>query len=284
MFPLKRWMLLTTLFMIGYSERTCQAQQLQDAYAIAETQADLPAAWKAAPENLSSRSGNSNNRSFHRWLGHLENPAEPPSPQNTFLSASWVRILVCKSQQEARATLTLWTQGNSSPPISGAYTSKTLGDICFRGTGRLTSASLWFCRDNVACDIHINGPESDIDYPAAVEKIAHAILGRMEAGIALSTDAKGTVLTNAPNPGIRHPNGVAVVLLAEWIGGVEATWKPDWDAGTATVKKGKHTLSLKIGSKEAQLDGKPITLAFPALRHGKEGLWCPTDVLQKLTE
>ncbi len=284
MFRVKHWTVVALLIFLGCSEQACQAQLLHDAYALAETKADLPVDWELKPESIASTRGNSVNQSEHSWMGRRENPLEPPSPHNVILLSARVRIVVCKSPQEARANLRIWTTGNVVDPLPGAYTSKNLGDSCFRSTDSPISASLWFCRANMSCDVHVHGPVGELNYPAVVEKIARAILSRAEASLALEATGEIPILPAGQNLGMRNPRGIPVILADEWMAGTGAAWTPDWKLGAVTIKYGDHTLSLNVGSRDARLDGKPITLAFPALRHGKESIWCPTAVLSKLTD
>lgn len=284
MFRIKYCTLIALAFLLVYSERTCRAQLLHDAYALAETPDDLPADWEALPETIVSTRGNSAKKSEHSWMGRRENPMEPPSPHNIIFVSSSVRVFVCKSQEEARANLRIWTTGNVVDPIPGAYTSKSLGEICFRSRDGPNSANLWFCRANVVCDVHAHGPTGELKYSVVVEKIARAILSRTDASLALEATGEIPFLPSGQNIGIRNPSGVSVILVDEWMAGAQATWKPDWKLGSVTIQHGSHTLTLNVGSQDARLDGKPITLAFPALRHGKESIWCTTAVLSKLTD
>jgi len=129
--------------------------------------------------------------------------------------------------------------------------------------------------------VDVGGPKGELDYPVVAEKIARAMLARAEAALVLAAGAPLTM--NAHDTGVRQARGVSVTLVDEWAASAAATWQADWKAGTATLKRGTHTLQLMVGRREARLDGKPLTLPFPALRHGKDRLWCPTAVLSKMS-
>jgi hypothetical protein len=273
----KCWIFLALVVLLICSERACMAQKVNDAYAIDETPADIPADWEPGPNARENESRNSAAQINHTWVGRRNDPTR----HRVF---STMRIVVNKSEAEARACLKLWTTGNQVDPIPGAYTSKRMGDICFRGTDNPLgdSAVLWFCRANVTCDIYVSGQAGELDHPGVVEKIARTLLSRVDASLTLAATGEIPLLPSGQKIGIRNPRGVPLVLVDEWASGAGATWKPDWNTGSATVKQGSHTLILKVGSPDALLDDKPIKLAFPALRHGKDQIWCPIAVLSQL--
>ena len=263
-------------------------QMLSDAYALAETRADIPANWEPWPQTRNNQRGESARQSDHNWMGRREKATEPVSPQNHILVSARVAVTVCNSPTDARTGVENLLRMVAVPPVRGAYTRAPLGDYCLRGPLDPNGAYLYFCRSNAFFMVDMGGPAGDLNYPVVAEKIARAMLARADAALALAAAGGGpagggpSALT-ARSVGPRQPRGVPVVLVDEWAPGAAATWKADWQAGVATVSRATHTLRLMVGRRDAMLDGKQITLPFPALRQGKDRLWCPTATLSKLT-
>ena len=260
-------------------------QTLSDAYALAETRADLPANWEAWPQTNDNQRGERLNLSDHRWMGRREKETEPVSPQNHILVSARIVVSLCKTPLDARVLVEEWLRPGrvAVPPVRGSYTGAPLGDECLRSEVDPNDAYLRFSCANVFFLVQVGGPTGDLDYAAVTEKIARAMLARADAALALAAGSTAQGLLSTHNVGVRHPRGVSVILVDEWTAGAAATWQADWKAGTATIKLGTHTLRLLVGRRDAHLDGKPITLPFPALRQGKDRLWCPLVVLTKLT-
>ena len=261
-------------------------QTLSDAYALAETHADLPYNWESWPETNDNQRGERPYGSYHEWMGRREIEKEPVSPQNHILVSSRIIVSLCPTPKEARAYIEKLLSPALGPAVSperGSYSGASLGDECFRSAASTNRAFLWFTRANAYFMVDISGPTGDLDYPVVVEKIARAMLARADAALALASSGGPKLLGGAGNVKTRQPQGVPVVLVDEWAASSAATLQADWRSGTATIKRGSHTLRLMIGRRDARLDGQPLTLPFPALRQGKDRLLCSLVVLNKLT-
>ena len=109
-----------------------------------------------------------------------------------------------------------------------------------------------------------------------------ALVERIDAAMALTSSQMTSEAVGPEQLAARSPNGVAVVHVDEFARAVGGKAGFDFLGDTATVKTNGHTLLLHVGRKEAWMDGKPITLPFPAVRHGRNQVWCPLAVLRKL--
>lgn len=276
---------LTLMLLLFIEASPAFSQLLTDAYALAETKTDMPATWE--PWLIyDNRRVESATQSDHHWVGRGERGKKPYEPQKRKCGSGEIMVRICRSATEARSEVEDWLNPArvAVPPVRGSYSGFSLGDECVRSQTNPNSAHLRFCRANVFFVVSVQGHTGCFNYPAVAEKIARAMLARADAALTLAATDSGPMTTSSRNVGTRKPRGVPVMLVDEWTAEAAATWQPDFTSGIAIVKRGSHTLRLMVGRRDAQLDGKPITLPFPALRHGKDRLWCPVAVLSKLTD
>lgn len=253
-------------------------------YSLVEVPADLPAGWDLWPEYKTVGDNAPSSLTFHRWRGRTSDPSQPPSPQNKILEAASVKILVGRTPQEA------WriAPGNGGAfvqvrPVVGSYSGKLIGDRMLRGGLRSsTGATLWFVRGYVGYAISINGPPDAMDYAAAVENLATSLIARADAAFALAASTDGTVQVGGRTVACKQPNALAVVRVSDYAEAAGASCQLDILGGSETISRNGHTLKMNVGRTEAWFDGSPITLPFPALRDGKDQVYCPLDTLRRL--
>jgi hypothetical protein len=213
-------------------------------------------------------------------------PGEPPSPRNKIMEDASVIIAVLPRAQAALEALRFrWLSGNGPqiPPREGSYSGRKIGDRCLRGgTDSDTSAGLGFIRGTVYYEITLTGPSGALDYHAAIERLALALVERADAAkaLAFSSDTSVTVANRALTG--KTPNGISVVHVQNYANATGAAVKVDFPGGTLEVTRNGHTLKVNIGRKEAWFDGQPFTLPFPVMRHGKDQVYCPLDALMRL--
>lgn len=262
-----------------------------DKYALLETAADFPTGWKLWSEHIryytgAKERGADPNVALDMWMGRTMDPGALPSPANKILAGADINMRIHPSGEAAwqavKKMLTL--RQSATPPVDGSYTGVKIGDRCqhppINNSNR--GASLWFVRGTVLYFVGVYGPSGDMDYPAVVERLALALVERTDAATILAATADSSVtVANRALTG-KTPNGVAVVHVQDYADATGAAAKVDLPGGTVQITRGGHTLKVNIGRREAWFDGQPFILAFPALRHGKDQVYCPLDALKRL--
>jgi hypothetical protein len=216
-----------------------------------------------------------------RWRGTKMDPSKPASPLNKILESAAISIGTAKSAEDARKYAHP-PKEIQAPIRTGSYSGKPLGDICYRSLGdSATSAPLWLARKNVILNVDVYGTTGR-NWVAINEAVAQALVDRIDATYALTASADTTAFVGTRDLESRQPNGVSVIHVQDYADATGAAAKVDLPGGTAEITRGGHTLKVNIGRKEAWFDGQPFTLPFPALRHGKDQVWCPLDALKRL--
>ena len=261
------------------------SQLLTDAYALAETKADMPATWEPWLV-MNHQRGETATQSDHHWVGRGEKGKKPYEPQKRKCGSGEIMVRICRSAAEARSEVEDWMNPArvAVSPVRGSFSGVSLGDECLRSKDGAYGAFLCFCRANAYFMVQVGGHKGCFDYPAMAEKIARAMIARADAALALEATDGGPGTATSRNVGTRKPRGIPVMLVDEWTAEAGASWQSDFTSGMATVKRGSHMLRLMVGRRDGLLDSKPITLPFPALRQGKDRLWCPITILSKLTD
>lgn len=177
--------------------------------------------------------------------------------------------------------------------LDGSFSGKRIGEECRHtpyavenapGNRRVTHLyqSLQVRRGPVV--FHVDGSDDErSDWSGNIERCAMALVERIDAAIALTASRKGFAPLGRTQLAARFPNGITVVHVNEFAAETGAKAAFDFRGSTATIKAYGHTLLLHVGRKEAWMDGKAMTLPFPALRDGGDRLWCPLSVLEKLS-
>jgi hypothetical protein len=106
----------------------------------------------------------------------------------------------------------------------------------------------------------------------------------VDAAALVAEAAEATTTVRNHNLVSKRVNDVTLVHVQEYADSVGAVAEVDFKKGLVTVTQNGHTLQLKVGRKDAERDGTKVTLPFPALRHGKNQVYCPLDTLRQLEE
>jgi len=271
----------------GLSGAQQQAPSTADIYGLMEVVWDMPAGYEAWPKKGRTpgevtRLGESN----HAY-GTRELPKTEPGSEPVRQDAGDVRIWITGSPGQAIETI---TPGNERfhfnlTPMEGSCTGKKIGDICVHsimGGSHPGAAALWFTSGNIAYYVDLRGPAKDHNWPTTIEKLATTLLvraGAVRLLLAARTEplaVRGRKLTG------RNIGGVQVTHIRDYADTIGGRTTLDVAKGTAEVKSARHVLLLHIGTRSGTLDGKPISLAFPALRDGAENVYCPLAALKLL--
>lgn len=170
-------------------------QSFTDAFALAETKADLPPNWDPWPDG--NKNGETALYSEHKWMGRREYPQLPVSHQNHILVSAFVRIWICKSDDEAQDAIERLYHGPGQtqvPQQRGAYFTGSVGDSSTHSPISANSGFLRFRVRNAVFSVNVGGPEGDYDYPVEAMKIARVLEARAYAVLALGGEDIARIL------------------------------------------------------------------------------------------
>jgi hypothetical protein len=279
---------MTSFCLLAGARNGGQAPIKVEKPALLPVLADMPPGyvyWTYGGTETSDHAGNE--ATLTRWRGDTETPGGRPSAQNRILEFVSVKVYVADTPSNAWAGIVPGIGGPHSQvaPVLGSYSGKKIGDRCMRGGSArqpLTSASLWVLRGNVAYTLDINGPPNARDYVAIVETLATTLVDRCNAAMALAAAPAKSAPVGGRTLNSRIVNSHRLVLGHEYANAVGAVWSTDIPGGKASLTLGGRVLTFNIGRKEAILEGKTISLPFPALRAGREMVWCPLAVSERI--
>jgi hypothetical protein len=256
-------------------------------YALMEVVWDMPSGFEAAPQNgkipgETSGSGESN---------HAYGTKEMPSPEHFSKpirkASADVRIWITPSQELALQTI---LPGNAKyhfnmQAADGSCSGKPIGDVCAHaiiGAPHPIGAALWFVKDNIAFYMDLRGPARDHDWPKEIERLAAKLLLREAAAKTLAAARGETLQVHGRSITARNIGGVKLVHVSDYADAAGVKISLDIVKSIVEIKSAHHDLELHIGTKAGTLDGKPISLAFPALRDGPANVYCPIDTLKTI--
>ena len=257
-----------------------------DKHSLLAVAADMPPGfelWK--PSHALNKDPFPPNTIEERWRGQTMDVTKPVSPRNKITQTVSVRVQIGSTAAEAWKAVTPGIGGpfTQAVTVSGSYSGRPIGDTSVRGGGPPSiGATLWFLRGPVAFEIKISGRPSAHNYPQEAERLAMALVERADASMALSQSAPSTTSLAGKSIPVRIVNGVTVAELNDYADAVGAVAQFEIANSTAELRKGNRVLKINVGRREAWLNGKSQTLAFPALRHGLDRVYCPLDTLREV--
>jgi hypothetical protein len=258
-----------------------------DIYAVMDVVWDMPTGFKPwSQKNREPGKVTDSGESSHAYgTKELPPPKRFSAPVRT--EAGDVRIWVTGSPVEALQTI---DPANTRfhfnlTPEYGRCTGKKIGDFCahtIMGAPHPIAAALWFTSGNIAFYLDLRGPAKDHDFPKTIEKLAATLLARADAARSLLAARINEVQVRSHKLPARNVGGVEVVHVLDYADAVGSKSRLDIVNSEVEIKSARHVLVLHIGTKAGTLDGKPISLSFPALRDGPENVYCPVATLKLL--
>ncbi len=251
-----------------------------DTNSLLPTCADLPEGWSLGRDN---RGYVRNHKRFalHHWVGPPVKSRRSRTDPFTRRARGVTRVLVAATPERAWGYFELEQQSAAMRHKAGSYSGRTIGDFCFRGSSG-NHASLIVGRGPVLISVNLSVDNDDPNPAPACESAAVALVERVDAALQM-THAQALPLELSGRPIIiRMVGNDFLTLLDEFSKLVGATATVNVAEGWASVSRRDRTLRLRIGRREAWLNGKPLKLSFPALRHGASQVYCPIEALLML--
>jgi hypothetical protein len=260
--------------------------RIRDLNAIRSVKGDVPREYVLQPEDHRDYSRGYIEKSLVRDDWNVLK--EPVDGQVGFLTSAtvergFIEILLGKDADAAYRHLEFQRNSIAGQLIAGSYSGKKLGHTILRPKGETDRvAGLHVVYHNVYIRIVFFGARNiSRNWPQVVENVAQSVIERIDATVEFEAATPVSLRFFGHDLPARQVNGRTLVSVKDYAeaAGIEViTRLPE---GKLLLRRGSHRLTLWVGRREAEWNGEPEQLAFPALRYGPDAFYCPVDILNR---